>query len=149
MITLQFSTTNQIGSRLIRSMTWSWASHCDIVLPDGNLLGALALENGGGVQIHPMRELDHYARVERFIVEDAPESIIDIALMQLGKKYDWEGIFGFLFKKRQWQSDEKWFCSELIAYAFQEAGYPLVRDFSYRITPRDLVSSVLLKPIAI
>lgn len=57
MITLQFSTTKHITSRGIAFMTWSWASHVDFVMPDGKtLFGALAVENGGGVQYHPVEK---------------------------------------------------------------------------------------------
>ena len=148
LITLQFSSTPQWGSSLIRKLTWSWASHVDFVLDDKTLFGALAVENGGGVQFHELHKLDYYTRVERYTIE-APDAVLDIAFSQDKKKYDWKGVFGFLFKKRKWQEDDRWFCSELVAYAFQEAGMPLIRDYSYRITPRDLLLSTLLTPVKV
>lgn len=89
MITLQFSTTKHISSKAIQFFTWSWASHVDFVLPNGKLFGALATQDGGGVRLH---DAENYTRIERFQV-DAPESIIDIAMTQEGKPYDWAGIF--------------------------------------------------------
>ena len=144
MITLQFSTTNQIASKGIAFLTWSWASHVDFVMPNGKLFGALALENGGGVQYHPIEK--NYTRIERYTV-DAPDSVLDFALEQKGKPYDWAGIFGILSRKRSWEDESKWFCSELVAYSFKRAGLPLLNDESYRITPRDLLISPLLKRI--
>lgn len=141
MITLQFSTTKHITSRVIAGFTWSWASHVDFVLPDGKLLGALATH--GGVKIHEPLEM---SRVERFAV-DAPDSVIDFAKSQLGKPYDWAGIFGLTFR-RDWEEDDSWFCSELVAYSFAKAGVPLLNETSYRITPRDLLISPLLKRIS-
>ena len=145
MITLQFSTTNHLSSKAIRFFTWSWASHVDFVLPSGKLLGALAEQDGGGVKIH---DAQGYTRTERFTV-DAPESIINIAKTQIDKPYDWSGIFGLVLRNRNWESDDKWFCSELVAWAFKQAGYPLLHETSFRITPRDLLISPLLKPIII
>lgn len=145
MITLQFSTTNHYSSKAIRFFTWSWASHVDFVLPDDKLLGALATQDGGGVRLHDAKD---YTRIERYQV-DAPVDIIDIARTQLGKPYDWAGIFGLVLRDRDWESDDKWFCSELVAWAFKQGGYPLLNETSFRITPRDLLISPLLKPISI
>ena len=96
MITLQFSTTKHFTSKIISGFTWSWASHVDFVLPDGKLLGALATH--GGVMIHDPLEM---SRFERFTI-DAPESVIDFAKTQIGKPYDWTGIFGLAFR-REWE----------------------------------------------
>ena len=143
MITLQFSTTRHISSKAIQFFTWSWASHVDFVLPDGKLFGALATQDGGGVRLH---DAENYTRIERFQV-DAPESIIDIAMTQEGKPYDWAGIFGLVLRERNWEDDDKWFCSELVAWSFKQGGFPLLNETSNRITPRDLLISPLLKPI--
>ena len=145
MITIQFSTTRHWTSKAIQTFTWSWASHVDFVLPNGKLFGALATQDGGGVRLHDAQD---YTRIERFQV-DAPSSIIDIAMTQAGKPYDWAGIFGLVFRNRNWESDDKWFCSELVAWSFKQGGYPLLNENSYRITPRDLLISPLLKPIPI
>ena len=139
MITLQFSTTNHLSSKAIGFLSWSWASHVDFVLPDGRLLGALAL--GGGVQYH---EAKGYTRIERYTV-DAPSTVLDIAQTQIGKPYDWSGVFGMIFRDRDWENQDKWFCSELVAWSFKQAGYPLLNEQSYRVTPRDLLISPLLR----
>lgn len=143
MITIQFSTTRHWTSKAIQLFTWSWASHVDFVLPDGQLLGALATH--GGVKIHGDLQ---YSRIERFTV-DAPASVIDFAKSQLDKPYDWGGICGLVAHNRDWESDDKWFCSELVAWSFKQAGYPLLNETSYRVTPRDLLISPLIKPITI
>ena len=143
MITLQFSTTKHISSKAIQFFTWSWASHVDFVLPDGKLFGALATQDGGGVRLH---DALNYTQIERFQV-DAPESIIDITMTQAGKPYDWSGIFGLVLRERNWEDDDKWFCSELVAWSFKQGGFPLLNETTSRITPRDLLISPLLKPI--
>ncbi len=146
MITLQFSSTNALASRAIRFFTWSWASHVDFVLPNGKLYGALGAERGGGVKIHDLQKPKHYTRIERYEI-DAPDSVIDFALSQEGKPYDWAGVLGFVTRNRHWEEEDKWFCSELAAWSFQKAGVPLLNETSFRVTPRDLLISPLLKKI--
>lgn len=139
MITLQFSTTRHPASALIRWGTWSWASHVDLVLPDGSLYGAIP----GGVRYHEASPL--VTRAERYEV-DAPLDELRIVIeSQWGKPYDWPGIIGWGLR-RDWQEDDAWFCSELIAWGFQQIGRPLLRaDKLHRITPRDLLLSPLLQ----
>lgn len=137
MITLQFSTTSHPASRLICWGTWGRHSHVDFVLPDGRLFGAVP----GGVMARPF---DPSAlRIERYLV-DAPASVLERALSQEGKPYDWEGVLGYALR-RDWQEDDAWFCSELVAWAFQADGSPLLRAVAaWRINPRDLLLSPFL-----
>jgi len=71
-----------------------------------------------------------------------------IALGCLGAKYDWKGIWGFIRKKKR-HSEEKWFCSELVAYALYKAGCPVSRREPWRETPTSVCESFVLqqKPI--
>lgn len=140
MITLQFSTTSRPASRLICWGTWGRHSHVDLVLPDGQLLGAVP----GGVQVRPF---DPSAlRIERHQV-DAPDTVLERAISQQGRPYDWPGVLGYALR-RDWQEDDSWFCSELVAWAFQDAGRPLLRaGDAWRITPRDLLLSPLLSEV--
>jgi len=138
MVTLQFSCSRSIAASAIRFGTWSWCSHVDLVLPDGSLLGAIP----GGVQIH---RLEEPARVERFRVAADEGAVVAAMQSQLGRPYDWDGILGWTFR-RDWQEEDSWFCSELVAWAFQQAGNPLLRaECVHRITPRDLLLSPLLQ----
>jgi uncharacterized protein YycO len=141
-IKLQFSSSNSVGSRLIRWRDWSDYSHVDLVLPDGKLLGALP---DGGVQIR-----DPYPTRSKLIlsIEVSPDkyhSILFRALSQVGKPYDYVGILGFVFN-RDWEDDSKWFCSELIAWLFKECGVPILRtDNTDRISTKDLMLSPYLR----
>lgn len=140
MIILQFTARPKIGSWLIRKFTWSDYSHVDIVLPDGRLLGA---RFEGGVSIKPP---NNFKKCVRFSV-DAPEDVISAALTQVGKPYDIVAIFGIIVR-RDWHKSKKWFCSELVAWSFEEAGNPLLRTENFnRVTPRDLLMSPLIKTI--
>lgn len=67
-----------------------------------------------------------------------PQAIIDAARSQLGRPYDWTAVVG-LGLHRDWQEDDAWFCSELVAWAAAQAGEPWFRESALRrITPQHL-----------
>jgi len=84
--------------------------------------------------------------VHQFSVALSPdqEQRLELCLRsQIGKDYDWLGILGFLTRDDLAQRNGKWFCSELIAYAFEAAGKPLLA----RIRPhRMLPGMIALSP---
>ncbi len=141
-LTLQFITEPDWVSHAIRWFTWSEFSHVDIVLPSGRLLGA---HLRGGVAI---RDPDYavFSRVERRVVRDVPPVAVDWACRQIGKPYDVGAIVGLL-TRQDWRQQDSWFCSELVARAFEIAGKPLLFEDSWRITPRDLMLSPLVEKI--
>lgn len=141
MIAIEFSDTGSIPGDLVKLCTWSWAPHADFVLPDGSLLGARPSCGVAIVARAPAR------RMERFEV-DAPDAVLAAARSQVGRPYDWAGVLGVALH-RDWREADSWFCSELIAWAFAQAGRPILRsDTVNRITPRDLLLSPLLRPVA-
>ncbi len=146
MITLRFTGGLGAVGQLIQLATWSWCSHVDIELHPQWLLGALP---GDGVV---MRAPEETARVERYSIgglSAADErAVLRFAEAQLGKPYDWPGVLGWGLRQRNWQQDDSWFCSELVAWAFLQAGHPLLRaEDAWRITPRDLLLSPYLIPL--
>jgi hypothetical protein len=112
-ITLQFATTDDVGSWAIRTFQRGWCSHVDSVMDDGRLLG---VRLAGGVQIRPA----HYAtwsRVERVVIEvPALQEAAYWAFpqAQVGKPYDTLAIAAFAFN-RNWRTPDAWFCDELVA----------------------------------
>lgn len=135
-VRLLFSTTNLPFSWLIRTATWSDWSH--VALVDGNTV----IEAAAG---HGVRELslkDAIARCSAYEVVDLPASnpsaIIAAARSQLGKPYDWTAIFA-LGLRRDWQEDDAWFCSELVAWAAAAAGEDWFRCSALRrVVPQHL-----------
>lgn len=144
MITLQFSKRRGLGSQAIRWFTWSAFSHVDAVLADGRLLGA-TFEHGVALRPHDPAE---YSRIERFAVDVPAEPVLYAAMSQIGKPYDWGALLGFALRSGSHHDAGAWFCSELWAWAFHQAGYPLLRtDHLHRISPRDLLLSPLLRSL--
>ena len=142
MIQLQFSTQRAFSSACIRWFTDSPVSHVDVVMPDGSLLGSLS---DGGVQIRP----SEYANWSKVIVAEVDadfDAIWTFLKAQIGKPYDRTAIVSFALS-RNWREDDSWFCSELVAAAFESAGLPLKNPnwpFA-KVTPADLLKSPLVK----
>jgi len=138
-ILLQLSTQSNLCDAVIRLFTRSEYSHVDFVMPNGDLFGA-----------HPLKGVSRRAPgpVARrlLLTADAPARVLEIAEGELGKPYDYTAVFSQIIFGRDWQRPDSWFCSELIAWCFQEAGFPLFPPhvtFSL-ITPRDLLLSARL-----
>ena len=134
-VTLVFTRKHTIGSLLLRAFLWSGCSHVAIV--DGeDVIEAAA---GAGVCRRPLADM--LAESSWYELVDVPVSsaraVTTAAASQVGKPYDWLGVLG-IGVRRRWQDADSWFCSELVAWAFREAGHPLFRADAWRITPRDL-----------
>lgn len=135
-IKLFYADNPGITSKLIRLFTWSEWSHVAIV--DGDVI--IEATGGKGVIATPLLQAQQDAklwRLEEYPCLDA-DAIIAAARSQIGKPYDRTAILGILFS-RDWQEDDSWFCSELVAYSFQKGGRKLFRrDTLNRITPEHL-----------
>lgn len=132
-VRVAFTRRRTLGSLLLRTFLWSAWSHCAILAGDTAIEASTA-----GVRERPSADLlgdaSEYAIVE---LPGDEAAVAQWMRTQLGKPYDWWGVLGIGLRRR-WQADDHWFCSELVAWAFDRAGYPLVRVQSWRITPRDL-----------
>lgn len=74
------------------------------------------------------------------------EGINDFLRAQVGKKYDWLGILGFIVRSDRAHRKTTWFCSELIAEAFDLIGKPLLaRCPPHRMLPGMIALSPFLQ----
>jgi cell wall-associated NlpC family hydrolase len=92
------------------------------------------------VRVAPLAEViaAHSAHVIVELPCRDPQAVIAAAASQIGKPYDYTAILG-LGLRRDWQEEDAWFCSELVAWAFQHAGEPLFRaECLRRVTPQHL-----------
>ena len=105
----------------IRFVTRSWASHTEFVQTEnGHTFGSRWRD---GVRWRPASESRHYTYVEVFTHPYAQQAL-EWAITQEGKPYDLTAIFGIL-TDRNWRAEDSWFCSELIAAAFEHTTGPL------------------------
>lgn len=56
----------------------------------------------------------------------------EFALAQVGKRYDWTGVFGLGFD-RNWEDPSMWYCSELFAACMKAGGLKLPRSGEVRM----------------
>ena len=133
MISIGFSTTDKLVSRLVRWFTKSTVSHSFIVF---DWLGEKwVLESEwAGIQIIP---LSRFMSKGNTIVDtiDLPDVSMDdlkFALQDSGVAYDYGGLFGSIFPiigtwlkmkwKNPWQNTKAMFCSEFIVVWLQDLG---------------------------
>ena len=135
---LAFSYNNKsIISWLVKVFTWSKYSH--VALVDPKTTWAIEADNTHGVQYRLLSSFFKFSPPEiRRIRHKNPEGVIAAAKSQIGKRYDYGFVFGWFFR-RKWQDQEKWACSELIAWAAEKAGQPIfVHERMNRIVPEHL-----------
>lgn len=122
-----------------------WPSHCEAVLSNGYRLGSWFLKDGVSIQAanYDAGGFDREMFVNLTASDTQGTTFYQFLREQCGKPYDWRAIISFYSKRsgRDWQADDSWFCSELIAAGLAACGlFPqhLAVKFS-RITPRDLM----------
>ena len=132
-VRLIFTKQPTIASTLIRYLTWSRWSHVGIVTAENTLVESMI---GTGVREIPQRAATSTpARSRSSTIPARSPRRLSKPSAQIGRPYDLGAIIGFL-GRRNWQKDDAWFCSELVAKAFGDAGYPLFRsDRIHRVTP--------------
>lgn len=133
-----YSTGPHIGSWFLRTVLFSEWSHCGIIMEDGATV--IEASSKHGVVETPIEKCKRYGEwaIQQVPVQDE-EAAYGAAREQLGKGYDWFGLLG-LALTREWQSDDDWFCSELVQHCKVRGGLIDLRYDQRRVTPRDLWS---------
>lgn len=150
-VILRFSGSSDLTGLAVKFYTWSWCSHVEVVLDDPvegrRLYGALP---STGVNYRPT-DATANLYTEEYEVKLPLFSkyiFVEKLLSQRGKSYDWSALIGMIFHRDWGTKHSSWFCSELICWAFAEAGHPLLRtEHKNRITPANLLMSPYLKRI--
>lgn len=130
-----FTRRRTLGSLILRTFLWSAWSHCALISEWGDWIIEASPR---GVRVRPLGAMQ--AEASKWEIIELPGDAAAAwaaADTQRGKPYDWGGVLGIAFRRR-WHHRKRWFCSELIAWACAQAGRPLMRGETYRITPRDL-----------
>jgi len=131
-------------SRVIQAQTRSPYSHSALLTADYHLIEAW---HGVGVTATPLEDHPHSGGtwVDVFDVRaDYDESaVLDFALRQVGKRYDYRAVLRFL-SRRDAPDNDRWFCSELVAAAFAAGGLDLLHGRHSHFSPRDIALSPYL-----
>lgn len=145
-------------SRAIMWINWSNYSHAALLTSKETVIEAWATGIGnpwswatGGVVREVPSLWDQHSNeteVDLFepvgITEEQCRIAEDFCRAQIGKKYDWKGVFRFLNRSAP-INDEDWFCSELVAAGFAAAEFPLLMYPAQKIFPGMLSASPHLR----
>lgn len=114
-------------------------SHVAIIQNDGIIIEAYPFK---GVRIRKdISDKMKRCRVDVFEVQTTSEQdaiIKNFLVAQIGKKYDWWAIFGFVFHTTREGRKQygKWICSELVFAAFRKASISLLeRIEAWMVSP--------------
>ena len=134
-----------VFSKMIKWQTNGNYSHAAILRPDGRIIEAWHKP----AKVRLRGPLQSWKNVEAYDVDGMTDEqwgkAIAWAEKQIGKKYDFGGVFRFVTRWRK-EQDEKWFCSELVFQAVKEAGVDLLsRIQCSQVSPTVLSFSPMLK----
>lgn len=156
-IHFQFSTSTAWQSAVIRKLCHSPFSHIDLLLEDGNLLGAsdhpdapVIEGNPRGVAIRPPDYQEFGIRRVAILKTDRYDRVTELSRSQLGRPFDGGALYDFISDlfpgARDWRFPDSWFCAELFAWVLEESGF-WRRSFIWpknRVSPTDLLLALSL-----
>jgi hypothetical protein len=130
-----FCTSDKIGARAIRGVTWSDWSHVAIIDGD-DVIEAVWPEVRCTLLAEVIASHSEHCIIDIPCPDDAAG--IAWARAQIGAPYDLIGMLG-LGLNRDWQDDTRWWCSEHATGALLAAGRQVFREgMMHRITPQHL-----------
>ncbi len=134
-IRVVYSRTRGLAPTLIRMASW-WGpwSHCALVDGD-SVIECLALK--GGVVRTPLAEarLRASAWSEVHLACPYPAMALEWARSTVGQPYDWGGVISIPFRAREWESTNRWYCSEHVEAALIRGGLSRWRTGMQGISP--------------
>ena len=133
-------------SRLISWQTWGKGiTHCGLMDDGGVVIHATLGRGVEETRLEQAAKPGERIEVYKIILpRHLAEHLLTLAHTQIGKKYDILGNLGFILRWRV-ERRSKWFCSELVAWAFHQVGRPLLdRVKWYQLSPAALHRSPLL-----
>jgi uncharacterized protein YycO len=157
MVFVQMHRGGGLFSRLIRWFTRAGYSHVSLWFWDAaDPHGGAVVEamEGKGVREIPAdwyREARGDGRITVYTMREPLtlvecEALLSAVRAEVGAKYDWLGVFRFVTRRRHAHND-KWFCSELVAWGFAQIGRPLFdRTEAWEVKPGDIPRSPHLIP---
>ena len=142
MITIFFVSNEDVGSSLIKWTTNSKFSHCGFVDKATNTVIDSRFNKKGVTEYSISELIMTYKHITFVEIEAISYTSIILARTQLGKGYDWSALLGIGFK-RDWQQDDKWFCSELVGWAINKSGYNFITTPMWRVTPENILNKAI------
>lgn len=136
LVKICFQTNNLPLSLLIRGIGNCQWSHVGLNV-NGTVYESRCFSGVIKTAPHKFMERGKYAEVVIDLDSDSVDRLFEWCESQVGKKYDWAGVFSFPFRA-DWENEEKWYCSEFVAAAFRAIDKPVTRDGLTGVSVRDL-----------
>lgn len=143
-------------SLAIKFRTWSKYSHVSLERDNENCIEAWGLDgvvhrkgtdaykigHTEGTVVHVFQVPTSIQIGDQLILVDHSK-IWESALEQVGKKYDWFAILGFMIRMRT-ENSERLVCSELFHMVVKDGGLEVQKGPSYKQSPGDIAKSAVL-----
>lgn len=110
-----------IYDKLICIWTLSKYSHCEVIFSDG--ISFSSSPRDGGCRYKNITYKPNNWDIYDLAIDNEHEGILrNFCDRQVGKKYDWRGIFFSVFLPLDKHNPNRWFCSEVLATLFKIEG---------------------------
>lgn len=153
-ITVGFSTTNKLGSRIIRFITRSIVSHTWIAFYDATLQQRMVIQ--AEIWGYEVRPWNRWLLENKWVAEyalpvlDTTDAALQCTASMLGCDYDFTSVFAIALRrwfkrlwKKPWQSPRKLMCSEGVVRFLQTAGYIFAEQLHPELTtPQSLLETL-------
>ena len=139
-ITVGFSHhAHSLISRLMAILPWQRYTHVILFSPRMDAaIEASGYGNPSGVRYVDLERFNAEGGVIKRIPYPDPTAVWEAAKSQLGAKYDWGFVWGWMLRKNL-QRDDRFVCHELILWAAERAGKPIFRpEDAWKTTPQHL-----------
>ena len=107
--------------RLINAFSFRGGfSHAELVFDSGKCFSSSAQDRGTrfkGIELKP----DRWELIDVPTTEREEDTVFEFCRRQLGKKYDWRGVFGMILPLHC-DMKKRLFCSETVVAALQQIG---------------------------
>ena len=122
--------------KIIRIITNSKYSHCELLLPDGRMFSSDGWDNGK-VRYTTQYNLDNWDILTFDIKDSELATLISWCDHKIGLQYDWLGVTRFIIPFIK-QDPDKWFCSEIVCAGLEFIGRINKSIKTYRVSPKSL-----------
>jgi len=112
-----------ILNKIVRKWTKSIYSHAELILNDNETWVSISPKIGSKISENkvPYVDVDDWDVITLNINEEQYQTILDFYAETKGKKYDWVGMLLSQFLPLRIKTENRWYCSEWIAYALRIA----------------------------
>lgn len=128
-----------MSSFIIRKLIGSEWSHVDIVDSQKNTVIGSTRKKGVG-EFSVKSRLNSASKAAIMTIGGVSSGpIIQYAREKEGMDFDWLGLFAILLRCFKLNNKNKYFCSEIVAESFINAGYPIVKEGDeWKVTPQTI-----------